>query len=149
MDELSRARYIALTTYKRDGSAKTTPVWVTGSEGTYAFTTGADAWKARRLRRNPNVEVRACDMRGRSTAEATRFVGTGEVLDTPDAVAGHQVGRGDQGPPGPGRGAGRRGHPVVAARSLTGGSRRSGVLRRSGSVLRRQRRRPSPPPGVT
>jgi PPOX class probable F420-dependent enzyme len=88
MDELSRARYIALTTYKRDGSAKTTPVWVTGSEGTYAFTTGADAWKARRLRRNPNVEVRACDLRGRSTAEATRFVGTGEVLDTPDAVAG-------------------------------------------------------------
>jgi PPOX class probable F420-dependent enzyme len=87
MDDLSRARYIALSTYKRDGSAKTTPVWITGSGGTYAFTTGADAWKARRLRRNPNVEVRVCDMRGRSTPEATCFVGTGEVLDTPAVVA--------------------------------------------------------------
>jgi PPOX class probable F420-dependent enzyme len=62
-------------------------VWITGTDGRYVFTTGDKAWKTRRLSRNPSVEVRVCDMRGRVNANAARYVGTGEVATSPDAIA--------------------------------------------------------------
>jgi PPOX class probable F420-dependent enzyme len=85
--ELDEARYISLTTFKRDGSPVSSAVWVTGAAGIYVFTTGDKAWKTRRLLRNPSVHVQVCDMRGRVKPEATRFVGTGEVSGAANAVA--------------------------------------------------------------
>lgn len=87
MDELERARYISLTTFKRDGSSVSSPVWITGTRGTYVFTTGGKAWKTRRLQRNPSVLVQICDMRGRINPTATRYLGNGEVLTSADAVS--------------------------------------------------------------
>jgi PPOX class probable F420-dependent enzyme len=87
MSELDDARYISLTTFKRDGSPVSSPVWITGTGGTYVFTTGATAWKTRRLLRNPSVEVRVCSMRGSVSPSATRYVGTGKVASSTDAVA--------------------------------------------------------------
>jgi len=86
MTELDDARYISLTTFKRDGAPVSTPVWVTGSQGRYSFTTGDLAWKTRRLLHNPAVLVQRCDMRGRTTSSAVRYTGTGEVLRSLDAV---------------------------------------------------------------
>jgi uncharacterized protein len=85
--ELDKARYISLTTFKRDGSPVPSAVWITGVAGSYVFTTGDKAWKTKRLRRNPSVQVQVCDMRGRVKPETTRFVGTGEVNGSADAVA--------------------------------------------------------------
>lgn len=87
MQEIDDAKYISLTTFKRDGSRKATPVWVVGSGGEYQFYTGADAWKTKRLRNNAAVEVQVCDMRGRVAPGATVFTGTGEVVDGPEALA--------------------------------------------------------------
>jgi PPOX class probable F420-dependent enzyme len=87
VDDLDRARYISLTTFKRDGSAVSTPVWITGAAGTYAFTTGGGAWKTRRLLHNSSVRVQVCDMRGRAAPQATTYVGTGEVAGAAEAVA--------------------------------------------------------------
>lgn len=87
MEELDRARYVSLTTFKRDGSPVSTPVWITGVGGTYAFTTGDKAWKTKRLARDPSVRVQACSARGRVTASATIYEGTGTVLDTPTAIS--------------------------------------------------------------
>jgi PPOX class probable F420-dependent enzyme len=86
IEELDGARYLSLTTFKRDGTAVACPVWITGEAGTYVLITGNNAWKTRRLARNPAVEARVCDMRGRCDASATTFRGTGEVLTTPDDV---------------------------------------------------------------
>ena len=86
MHELDTARYVSLTTFKKDGSPVATPVWITGAAGVYAFTTGDKAWKTIRLRRNPSVTVQACDMRGRAKAHAVLYVGTGESFSSPDAV---------------------------------------------------------------
>jgi PPOX class probable F420-dependent enzyme len=86
MAELDSARYILLTTFKRDGSAVASPVWITGSGGTYMFTTGDRAWKTRRLRHDPTVDVQACGLRGRITPGAALYRGTGEVLTDPDEV---------------------------------------------------------------
>jgi PPOX class probable F420-dependent enzyme len=90
MNELDRARYISLTTFKRDGSPVSSAVWITGADGTYVFTTGSNAWKTKRLLRNPAVEVQVCDMRGRVEPAAKRYTGTGTVASSPDAVAAAQ-----------------------------------------------------------
>jgi len=87
LSELDAARYISFTTFKQDGSPVATPVWITGAAGSYAFSTGGTSWKARRLLRNPSVQVQVCDMRGRVAPGAVTYVGTGEVVSTPDAVA--------------------------------------------------------------
>jgi PPOX class probable F420-dependent enzyme len=84
--DLDGARYILLTTFKRDGSGVASPVWITGSRGAYAFTTGDRAWKSRRLRHDPNVQVQACGVRGRVKPGAALYRGTGEVLTDPDEV---------------------------------------------------------------
>ncbi len=55
--------------------------------GTYVFTTGSRAWKTRRLLRNASVQVQVCDMRGRVKPSAPRYFGTGEVANSPEAVA--------------------------------------------------------------
>jgi hypothetical protein len=86
MAELDTTRYILLTTFKRDGTAVASPVWITGSAGTYTFTTGDRAWKTRRLRHNPAVQVQACGMRGGVKPGAARYRGTGEVLTSTDEV---------------------------------------------------------------
>jgi uncharacterized protein len=88
MNELDRARYISLTTFKKDGSPVATAVWITGTDGNYAFTTGDKAWKTRRLLRNPSVEARVCTMRGQAKPSAIRYVGTGTVSRQSEVVAG-------------------------------------------------------------
>ena len=91
VNELDRARYISLTTFKMDGSPVSSPVWITGAAGTYSFTTGDKAWKTRRLLRNSSVRVHVCDMRGRVDPMATTYVGTGEVASSADAVAAAEL----------------------------------------------------------
>jgi uncharacterized protein len=87
MEQIDRARYILLTTFKRDGTPVSSPVWITGSAGTYEFTTGEKAWKARRLRADARVHVQACNLRGRPLPESDEYTGTGEVLVDPTDVA--------------------------------------------------------------
>ena len=86
MNELDSARYISLTTFRRDGTGVASAVWITGTGGTYAFTTGHVAWKTKRLQHNPAVEVRICDFRGRVKPGANTYTGTGEVLAAAAAI---------------------------------------------------------------
>ena len=58
-------KYLSLTTYRRDGSPVSTPLWFVEADGRLFATTGADSYKARRLRRNPAALVAPCDARGR------------------------------------------------------------------------------------
>jgi hypothetical protein len=63
--ELANARYISLTTFRRDGSPVSTPVWVVSDDGRRLLVwTGARTWKVRRLRRDPRALVAACSFRG-------------------------------------------------------------------------------------
>ena len=87
MEELDSARYISLTTFKRDGTPVSSPVWIAGDAGTYVVVTSDKAWKTRRLLRNSEVEAKVCDMRGRSTPSASTYRGKGEVLKSPEDLA--------------------------------------------------------------
>lgn len=81
-NDLDSARYISLTTFKRDGSAVSSPVWITGARGRYAFTTGDSAWKTKRLLRNSSVQVRVCTVRGRVKRGVVVHTGTGTVSNS-------------------------------------------------------------------
>ncbi len=66
------AKTILLTTYKRDGTPVATPVSV-AFDGERAFFRSYDtAWKTRRLRRNPAVQVAPSTLGGRPTGPAIR-----------------------------------------------------------------------------
>lgn len=83
---IAAARYISLTTFRRDGTPVATPVWVAPLDDALVVITLADAWKVKRLRRDPRVEVRECDVRGRVAPDARTYSGTAEVLVDPADV---------------------------------------------------------------
>ena len=68
--ELGEARYALLTTYRRDGRAVPTPVWIVGLDGGLGVWTVADSGKVKRIRRNPKVTLATCDVRGRHAGPA-------------------------------------------------------------------------------
>ena len=48
---LADARYLSLTTFRKDGTPVATPVWVVSDDGRRLLVwTGADTWKAKRIR---------------------------------------------------------------------------------------------------
>ena len=80
--ELRNARYISLTTFRRDGSAASTPVWVVSDDGHRLLVwTGAKTWKARRIARDPRVLVAACNVRGRE--RGPRLTGRARIVGDP------------------------------------------------------------------
>ena len=61
------ARTILLTTYRRDGTPVETPVSIAFESGRAFFRSYDKAWKTKRLRNNPNVEIAASTLRGKRT----------------------------------------------------------------------------------
>ena len=73
-------RYIALTTFRRDGTPVTTPVWVADlGDGTVGFTTSAGSGKVKRLRHTPAVVVAPCNARGVIPPDAASWNGSARV----------------------------------------------------------------------
>ena len=64
--DLKSRRYISLTTFKRDGTQVSTPVWVVSDDGKRLLVwSAAKTWKVRRIRRNPRVLVAPANFRGK------------------------------------------------------------------------------------
>jgi PPOX class probable F420-dependent enzyme len=59
------SRYIALTTYRRDGREVTTPVWAAPLDGRLYVVTAEDAGKTRRVRATGRVRFAPCNANGR------------------------------------------------------------------------------------
>jgi len=82
--ELAAARYLSLTTFRRDGSAVSTPVWVVSDDGVRLLVwTGSSTWKAKRIRRDPRVLVAKSTFRGRE--RGPRIEGRARILDDYDS----------------------------------------------------------------
>jgi PPOX class probable F420-dependent enzyme len=72
LDHLKDTKTILLTSYRRDGTPIATPVSI-AIDGNRAYFRSFDkAWKSKRLRNNPTVEVAPCTLRGRVTGPAVR-----------------------------------------------------------------------------
>jgi len=66
LGELASHRYISLTTFRRDGSQRSVPVWVVSDDGDRLLVrTGAQTQKVKRILRDPRVHVAPADYRGR------------------------------------------------------------------------------------
>jgi PPOX class probable F420-dependent enzyme len=70
LSDLKRERYISLTTFKRDGTPVSTPVWVAGDDGRLLVVTAAESWKVKRIRHDSHVRVAPCTATGKVRGEA-------------------------------------------------------------------------------
>jgi PPOX class probable F420-dependent enzyme len=80
-DVVGRANYVSLTSYRKDGTGVSTPVWIAPGEGKLYFFSEVAAYKVKRIRRNSAVTLQPCDVRGRLTAGSPVVAGTARVLD--------------------------------------------------------------------
>ena len=82
ISDLKNRRYISLTTFKRDGTPVSTPVWVVSDDGERLLVwSAAKTWKVRRIRRNANVLLAPANFRGKERGE--RVPATARVIDHP------------------------------------------------------------------
>jgi uncharacterized protein len=78
--DLAGARYISITTQRRDGSLASTPVWVVSDDGRRLLVwTHASTWKVKRIRRDPRVLVAKSNYRGRE--RGPRLEGRARVVN--------------------------------------------------------------------
>ena len=69
--DLAEQRYVSLTTFRKDGTPVSTPVWVAGDEGGRLLVwTGANTWKVKRIRRDHHVRVASCTGFGKVRGDA-------------------------------------------------------------------------------
>ncbi|MFX0574514.1 PPOX class F420-dependent oxidoreductase [Nocardia nepalensis] len=73
------ARYVLLTSFKKDGSPVASPVWAALDSGKLYVAADANSWKVKRIRRNPAVTLQPCSLRGKAHGEIV--TGTAVVLD--------------------------------------------------------------------
>ncbi|MCT2588123.1 PPOX class F420-dependent oxidoreductase [Actinophytocola gossypii] len=69
-EHLAGAKYILLTTFRRDGTPVATPVWHAVRDGIVYTSTIASLGKVKRIRRDPHVTIAPCTIRGRPTGPA-------------------------------------------------------------------------------
>ncbi len=78
--EAGTAKYVNLTTYRKDGTPVATPVWAVLDGARLLVWTETEAWKVKRIRQNPKVLVQATDARGKKLS-GEPVAGTAVVLD--------------------------------------------------------------------
>jgi PPOX class probable F420-dependent enzyme len=81
---LANERHISITTFKRDGTPVSVPVWCAADNGSLLVISEADSWKAKRIRRDPHVRLAPCSTRGTPRgpavdADASLLEGTATV----------------------------------------------------------------------
>ncbi|MEU6310834.1 PPOX class F420-dependent oxidoreductase [Streptomyces sp. NPDC047014] len=81
IEELGRARYISLTTFRKDGTPVATPVWAVADGGELYVWTRTDTWKVKRIRNDGRVRVAPCDVRGRIAEGVETAEGQARLLD--------------------------------------------------------------------
>ncbi|MGW6917190.1 PPOX class F420-dependent oxidoreductase [Kitasatospora sp. NPDC054939] len=85
---LSSGSYLLLTTFRKDGTAVPTPVWVVRDGDALGVWTVADSWKVKRIRNRADVLVGPCDVRGNPTGDA--YPGTAEIR-SPEQTARYRT----------------------------------------------------------
>ena len=90
--DLTKAQYLLLTTFTKDGRPKPTPIWAApdGERGDRLLVvTQGHSWKVKRIRNTSRVTLATCTMGGRATSEAVE--GTAAVLDKSELAAGYDA----------------------------------------------------------
>lgn len=91
--ELTESRYALLRSFRRDGTPVDTPIWFAFDDGGLLFRTKVGP-KTRRLAARRDVELAACDYRGRprpGAAAASWVAGRATVLSGAEAERANRV----------------------------------------------------------
>ena len=83
-DDLGKAEFVSIESFRKNGTGIKTPVWITEEGGKLQCWTGYDAWKVKRIRNNAQVNLAVCDRSGNIESDWVSAVG--HVLDDPQAV---------------------------------------------------------------
>ncbi|MFI1398233.1 PPOX class F420-dependent oxidoreductase [Streptomyces sp. NPDC020681] len=86
-EDFATARYISVTTFRKNGTGVPTPVWFVEDGGKLYVWSRTDSWKVKRLRNDQRVVVSVCDARGRIAEGALTAEGTAELLDAAGTAA--------------------------------------------------------------
>lgn len=81
--QIAQSRYISLTTFRRNGTAVSTPVWAVEVEGELLVWTRDDSGKVKRIRNGApaaRVTVAPCDARGRTAEDVQAAEGTARLM---------------------------------------------------------------------
>jgi hypothetical protein len=85
VDRLAASQYISMTTYKKDGTAVPTPVWVSRAGNKLFVLTDAQAGKVKRIRNRGHVVIAPCDARGGS--QGAPVDASARIIDDPTELA--------------------------------------------------------------
>lgn len=80
-NSLDHENFVRMTTFRRDGSAVPTTVWFAREGDHLLVGTGSGSGKLKRLRRDPNVELTACNYRGKLRSGVMTQHGIASILD--------------------------------------------------------------------
>ena len=79
LSEIGAAKYVLLTTFRKDGSGVPTPVWVAMDGDRMLIWTETKSWKVKRIRNRSRVTVGVCNARG--NPKGPQIDATAAVLD--------------------------------------------------------------------
>lgn len=85
---LGAEKFVALTTFKRDGEGVSTPMWIAHDGSGLLAWTHADSWKVKRVRRDSRVTLEPCNRLGKVSEGGEPVAGRAEVVADPTRVAG-------------------------------------------------------------
>ena len=79
LSEIGAAKYVLLTTFRKDGTGVPTPLWAAMDGDRMLVWTETKSWKVKRIRNTPRVTVGVCDVRG--NPKGPQIEATAAVLD--------------------------------------------------------------------
>ena len=82
--DIANEKYVALTTYRKNGESSATPVWIADlGDATIGFVTPSSSLKVKRMQRDNRVLLQASDSRGHPKDGAETLRGTA-IVDQAD-----------------------------------------------------------------
>jgi uncharacterized protein len=87
LTSLGDEQFVSLTTWKKNGEAVSTPMWLARDGDALVMWTPADSWKVQRIRRDGRVELTPCSRTGKLKDGAATTPGTAVVDADPAETA--------------------------------------------------------------
>jgi PPOX class probable F420-dependent enzyme len=82
-------KYISLKTFRKNGVGVSTPVWFGEEDGKLYVMTRSDMGKSKRIRKNPQVRMAPCTIRG--TVTGPEFAATARILPPEEHARARQA----------------------------------------------------------
>jgi PPOX class probable F420-dependent enzyme len=79
IDDLAKAQYVNLETFRKNGTGVQTTVWVAPDGDELVIFTNGDSYKVKRLRRNSKIRIAECGVRG--GLKGPWHEGTGRIVE--------------------------------------------------------------------